>query len=127
MHYHGLPVVSDDALCARFQRENLGVTERTLGEWLAWQEMDAQARWPLCGCRHRGTCCNEHRLVTASNGDMALQEVDHRTFEPVPPEHPRLVREAQAFGHLHRWAHAWLNGQDHGLIAALFREELTAA
>ena len=104
----GLDVVEDDDLLGRAVAEGFRIAnEEELCAWLADQDR-ASDGWPRCGCRHRARCCLDHRVVRSSTGGLALQEIDHRTGRPRPPERQRLEREASAWGHRHTRAQAWL-------------------
>ena len=82
----GLDVVVDDDLHARAVAEGQGLEdEGDLFCWLAEQARESGC-WPHCGCERRGLCCLDHRVVRSSTGELDLQEIDHRTGQPRPPE-----------------------------------------
>ena len=104
----GLDVVVDDDLHARSVAEGMGLEgESDLFCWLAEQARETGS-WPRCGCECRGLCCLDHRVVRSSAGGLAVQEIDHRTGLPRPPEQRRLEQEARSWGYQHTWAQAWL-------------------
>ena len=95
----GLEVVDDDSLHGRAVAEGMGLEdEGDLFCWLA-ERAGGTRRWPQCGCASRGSCCPGHRVVRSSAGALALQELDHRTGEPLDPECRRLETEARARGY----------------------------
>ena len=104
----GLDVVVDDDLHARAVAEGQGLEdEGDLFCWLAEQARESGC-WPHCGCERRGLCCLDHRVVRSSTGELDLQEIDHRTGQPRPPEQRRLEQEARVWGYQHTWAQTWL-------------------